>query len=342
MSTVLIDLDRLTPEQMAALAPAWRDAMRDRSYEQLPLGEDVAAYLRAKRKRLTDSSYDNYLSTLRMLARHYPDLRIEDFEPPIGRERIEQFLDDRWGSLEPGTYNKNLSYLRDFFDFWRKRGRLVGDPMLIIERAKTRQVHRTIFSDDQRRAIVAEQEDRRDRIALRLLLDYALRKGALRAVQIKHFDHQRKRLVIFTKGQKVQLLPIPDPGFWHELGLYIIEAEARSSDYLLCAQRTVGRGDGRVVRRFPKKPMGPHGAHDWWYRCLTNAGIVATGTTSGERMHKARHTAGQRVLDKTEGNLKAVQQLLGHASISTTGDIYTDWDIDQLARTLADVVRDEE
>jgi Phage integrase family len=38
-------------------------------------------------------------------------------------------------------------------------------------------------------------------------------------------------------------------------------------------------------------------------------------------MHKARHTAGQRVLDAS-GNLKAVQELLGHFSIQTTGDIY--------------------
>jgi site-specific recombinase XerC len=59
-------------------------------------------------------------------------------------------------------------------------------------------------------------------------------------------------------------------------------------------------------------------------------------------MHKARHTAGQRVLDHT-GNLKAVQRLLGHASIQTTGDVYADWDIDQLATTMADVLgRDEE
>jgi site-specific recombinase XerC len=47
---------------------------------------------------------------------------------------------------------------------------------------------------------------------------------------------------------------------------------------------------------------------------------LAEGTTSGERMHKARHSAGERVLEKT-GNLKAVQKLLGHSSIQTTGDI---------------------
>ena len=83
--------------------------------------------------------------------------------------------------------------------------------------------------------------------------------------------------------------------------------------------------------------MGVHGAHNWWYVCLTRAGIVEPGTTSGERMHKARHTADQRVLDRT-GNLKAAQKLLGHASIQTTADIYTDRDIDQLADTLLEVL----
>jgi hypothetical protein len=57
-------------------------------------------------------------------------------------------------------------------------------------------------------------------------------------------------------------------------------------------------------------------------------------------MHKARHTAGQRVLDAT-GNLKAVQKLLGHTSIQTTGDIYADWDVDQLAATMAAVLDDD-
>jgi site-specific recombinase XerC len=69
--------------------------------------------------------------------------------------------------------------------------------------------------------------------------------------------------------------------------------------------------------------------------------VVATGQMSGERMHKARHAAGDRVLDKTHGNLKAVQKLLGHSTISTTADTYVDWDIDQLADTLR-VIEDDE
>jgi integrase len=56
---------------------------------------------------------------------------------------------------------------------------------------------------------------------------------------------------------------------------------------------------------------------------------------------KARHTAGQRVLDHTRGNLKAKQKLLGHSSISTTADVYVDWDIDQLAETLRGMLESE-
>jgi integrase len=91
---------------------------------------------------------------------------------------------------------------------------------------------------------------------------------------------------------------------------------------------------------FRDTPMGVHGLHDWWYRCLHRAGVVAEGVTSGERMHKARHAAGQRLLDAT-GNLKAVQKLLGHESIQTTGDIYTDWDAEQLAESLLEAVQDD-
>jgi integrase len=42
------------------------------------------------------------------------------------------------------------------------------------------------------------------------------------------------------------------------------------------------------------------------------------------------------------GNLKAVQKLLGHSSIQTTADIYTDWDIDQLATSLSEVLLEDE
>jgi integrase len=106
-----------------------------------------------------------------------------------------------------------------------------------IERAKKRDVLRNKFTPDERNAIIAGQEELRDKIALRLLLDYGLRKGALRAIQFKHFDHQRRRLTIFTKGEKIRELPIPQPEFWHDLGRLLIDLEAKPHHYLLARQK---------------------------------------------------------------------------------------------------------
>lgn len=327
MSTVYATPDLQLAEAQRIVA----ESVRDKSYQALPLGEDVAAYLRVKRKRLSEASQRAYESSLDKLARHFGYLRVEDFEPPIGTERIEEYLEAHWGRHHaPGTYNVNLSITSDFFKFWVKRGRLHGDPTLLIERARKVQVYRTTFSESQCRAIVAEQEDVGDRLALRLLLYFGLRKGALQSVQFKHFDHGRRRLTIFTKGSVVRHLPIPDRHFWLDLERFIIDVEAQPNHYLLC------RRAGRYRKRIPDKPMGVHGEHKWWYRCLADAGIVPEGTTSGERMHKARHTAGQRVLDAT-GNLKVTQKFLGHASIQTTGDIYVDYDEAALAQQLATV-----
>lgn len=335
----IVELDELGPRALliAQAGRIMREAVRDKSYQLFPLGQEAATYLRVKRKRLTEQSYRDYECSLDKFARYYPDLRLEDFEPPAGPARLEEFLDAQWGDAAPRTYNKNLSVLRDFFKFQVLRGRLHGDPTLPIERARSRDPYRTTFTPDQRRAIVAAQDDPRDRLCVRLLLDYGLRKGGLQHVQFKHFDHQRKRLTVFLKRGKVRELPIPHVAFWMDLERLILDTEAKPGHYLL-----PGRKGNQTKRTLvPERPLSGHGTHDWWYRCLERAGIVAAGQTSGEKMHKARHTAGQRVLDRS-GNLKAVQKLLGHDSIQTTADIYVDWDVDQLAATLADVLAEDD
>lgn len=327
--------DSLTLAQAARIM---REAVRDKTYQLYPMGEEAARYLRSKRKRLTDSSFRGYEGSLDKLARHFPDLRLEDFELPVGAERLEEFLDDRWGDSAPGTYNVNHAYLTDFFRWQVKRGRMRSNPMTLVERAKTREVYRSTFSSDQRRAVIASADDLRDRLALRLLFDYGIRKGALRVIQFKHFDHQRKRLTIFTKGRKVRELPIPQPAFWMDLERHILDVQAKPAHYLMCLRKTIPRAG---VRTFPDRALSSTALHRWWYRQLEEAGIVPRGTTDGEHMHKARHTAGQHLLDAT-GNLKAVQKLLGHASIQTTGDTYADWDNDQLARSLMESFADDD
>lgn len=350
-ASAAVDSHRELDEYQLAARLA-RERMKDKSYRAYELGQEAGSYLRWKRGRITDSTYRDYEACLDKLARVFPDLGLKDFEPPVGTQRLEEFMDSGggdfsgWGDAAPRTYNKNLSVIKDFFKWAVLKGKIHGDPSLPINPHKKRDVHREIFRDDDRTRILSDGPDpanlRRDRVALRLLLSYGLRKGALRHVQFKHFDANRRRLTIFTKGQKVRELPIVDSALWDDLEKLQFEIKADPGDFLMCRTKQVWRGyepDGSSrfeILRYPDKTKSDHAMHDWWYRCLERAGLVAKGTTSGEKMHKARHTSGQRVLDKT-GNLKAVQRLLGHASIQTTADTYTDWDVDQLAQTMREV-----
>lgn len=328
---------------LADAARIMREAVKNKEYRLYPIGGEAGAYLRWKCGVLTDTSYRDYESGLDKLARYFCDLELADLEPPIGTERLEEFLEHQWGEGAPRTYNKNRSILVDFFKWAVLKGKLHGDPTLPIRPRKQRDVHRESFNEPTILGILANgpsaERLRRDRIALRLLLRYGLRKGALQAIQFKHFDANRKRLTIFTKGKKIREVIIVHPEFWDDVAKLQLELDSSPDHYLMPRGKAVWRGyndDGSSrfeYMHFPDKPMGDHGLHDWWYRCLTRAGLVQEGVTSGEKMHKARHTAGQRLLEE-KGNIKAVQRLLGHASAQTTLDVYTDWDAEQLAESM--------
>ena len=62
------------------------------------------------------NTYKTYEAGLDKLARHFADLELEDFEPSIGTERLEEFLDHQWGFRRTAhLQTKNLSIVKDFF-----------------------------------------------------------------------------------------------------------------------------------------------------------------------------------------------------------------------------------
>ena len=96
--TVVLDDYQLAARRM-------RESLKDKSYRAYPMGQEAGEYLRWKRGRITPATYRDYESCLDKLARTFPDLSIADFEPPIGTERLEEFLDGLWGGGAPRTYN---------------------------------------------------------------------------------------------------------------------------------------------------------------------------------------------------------------------------------------------
>jgi integrase/recombinase XerC len=160
-------------------------------------------------------------------------------------------------------------------------------------------------------------QDLRERVALKLLLMMGLRKGELAAVRFRDFDLGRRRLRVHGKGGKIRNTPIPTDELRQEIATLSLRRDAM--EHLLFPQKR-GSG-GRLLWEDRRKPLSRPAMHRWWYRCLTRAGAVVEGTTSGKKMHGARYTAGTEFYLAT-GDIYATQQLLGHADVSTTANIY--------------------
>src|SRR5829696_6280529 len=108
---------------LADAARIMRDALRDRSYRATSLGLEVAHYYRWKKNECgaTAETLRDYEAILAKLALDHSDL-----EPPIGTERLREFIDNRWGEAAPRTRGKVISVLRDFFAYQVREQRLTA------------------------------------------------------------------------------------------------------------------------------------------------------------------------------------------------------------------------
>lgn len=304
---------------LAEAARMMREAVKDKSYRTTLLGLEVAHFMRWFRNEYgaTAETLRDYESILSKLAIDHADLELADFEPPIGTTRLREFIDRRWGDSAPRTRKKVRAVLMSFFKWAQAEFKLHGNPVIAIRTPRLRDVERDLFSAEEIATIIAAQPELRDRVALKLLLMMGLRKGELASARFRDFDLGRRRLRVHGKGGKIRQTPIPTEELRQEIATLTLRRDP--AEHLLYPEKR-GPG-GRLLWEDRRKPLSGPAMHRWWYRCLTRAGVVAEGTTSGKKMHGARYTAGTEFYLAT-GDIYATQQLLGHADVSTTANIY--------------------
>jgi len=223
---------------------------------------------------------------LSKLAIDHVDVQLRDFEPPEGTTRLRDFNDERWGEAAPRTRKKVRAVLMSFFKWTQAEFKLHGNPVVPIRSPRLRDVECELFSAGDVVRIVNVQPELHDRVALKLLFLMGLRKGELAVIRYRDFDLARRRLRVHGKGGKIRHPPIPTEELREELA----ELSRRRDplEHLLYPQK---RGPkGAVIWEDRRKPLSGPALHRWWYRCLTRAGVVDEGTTSGKKMHGARYS----------------------------------------------------
>jgi integrase/recombinase XerD len=321
-----------------------RAALKDKTYRSTPLGLEVAAFMRYFKNEYgaTAESYRDYEAILAKLCLDHADLELHDFEPPVGTQRLREFIERRWSDRSPRTRKKVRAVLMSFFRWAQGEFKLQGNPVTAIRTPRVRDPERPTFTEDDQIAVIAAQEGLRDRVAVKLLLLMGLRKGELAAIQLRDFDLGHRRLTIRGKGGKIRKTPIPTEELRREIERLILGRDPR--EYLLYPTKMGRTGtwpnyETKVVWENRLAPLSSTAMHRWWYGCLRRANLVGKGVSSGKKMHSARYTAGTEFYLAT-GDIYATQKLLGHVDVGTTANIYvqeSDADLEEkLRRTHGD------
>ena len=231
------------------------------------------------------------------------------------------------GGLGPRSIQRRLSAVRSFFAFLlresagaagRRGARVKGNPAAQVRAPKApRRLPQTLDADQMARLLQipagADRLSSRDRALMELLYSSGLRLAELVGLDIAHLDLKDGVVQVLGKGRKARIVPVGRMAA-RALRTWLAEraALARPDENALF----VGRNGVRLGARAVQARVA------LWAR--------RQGLGMHVHPHLFRHSFASHLLE-SGGELRGVQELLGHADISTT-QIYTHLDFQHLAR----------
>lgn len=224
----------------------------------------------------------------------------------------------RDAGLASSSIRRAQSALRTYYGFLLAEGVVEADPTERLESPTLgRRLPDCLSHDEVERLLDAPDPDQRlywrDRAVLELLYATGMRVSELSELPLRAVDHDEGFVTVFGKGSKERLVPVGEPAL-RALGRYLRDVRPELDR---------GRGQGRVFLNARGTPLSRMAV---WTLVRTSA--RRAGITRKVSPHTLRHTFATHLLEGG-ADLVAVQELLGHADISTT-QIYTHVDREYL------------
>ncbi len=223
--------------------------------------------------------------------------------------------------MAPGSIRRAQSALRAYFGFLAEEGIVTEDPSDRMERPATgRRLPEFLSQEEAARLVEAVDPDSavywRDRAVLELLYATGMRVSELTRLALADLDLEHASCLVFGKGGKERLVPV---------GATAVDVAGR---YLRLVRPALdrGMGGGVVFLNHRGTPLSRMSVWTIVTRAAARAGIERRISP-----HTLRHSCATHLLEGG-ADLAVVQELLGHADISTT-QIYTHLDREYLRRT---------
>jgi integrase/recombinase XerC len=222
------------------------------------------------------------------------------------------------GGLNGRSLQRFLSACRGFFNYLIKTGALSGNPALGIMAPKSaRRLPATLDVDQTARLLNAAPhgwESQRDHAIMELFYSSGLRLSELCALDLPALDMHQALVTVTGKGSKMRSVPIGRMA--HTALTTWLRARRDCPRAASTAAVFISRRGSRIGVRAVQKRLEMHGRRQQLDQRL--------------HPHLLRHSFASHLLESS-GDLRAVQELLGHANLSTT-QIYAHLDFQHLSK----------
>lgn len=253
----------------------------------------------------------NYRIDLKELAAFLEEKKIP--LEKVNYLNLRQFLAGlRVKHPRPRTLSRKLSAIRSFFRFLCREGYLKTNPSMILSSPKLDKRLPNFLSEEEMTKLIEapsleEISGLRDRAILEVLYSTGMRVSELVALQMRDIDFLSNMVKVLGKGKKERLLPIGDQAL-RMLRRYLEKRKNKSEVVFLNKNNTrlTARGVRNILYKY----------------------IRQTSQKEHISPHTLRHSFATHLLNRG-ADLRSVQELLGHANLSTT-QIYTHLTTDRL------------
>ena len=219
---------------------------------------------------------------------------------------------------KPATRARKISTIRIFFSYLSQKANLIeNNPAQNLETPKLdKRMPKYLSLDDSKKLlnVTADENDEnkeRDFAIITLFLNCGLRLSELIGINIQDIDFNEYKLNVIGKGNKERTIYL-NKACIHAIDNYLsvrpkdgIKNDSKASNKALFLSKRKERISKRTVQYIVENE-------------LRKAGL----DTSKYSVHKLRHTAATLMYQYGNVDIRALQELLGHESISTT-EIYT-------------------
>ncbi len=215
----------------------------------------------------------------------------------------------------PATRARKISAIRVFFKYLTSKAKIIDvNPAQDLETPKLgKRMPRYLSLEESKKLLNVSQDDTdrnsvRDHAIITLFLNCGMRLSELVGINISNIDFSESRMTVIGKGNK-------------ERTIYLNKACMNAlKDYLSIRPHDKVKNDSRdaLFLSERKERISNRAVQNIVKNELARAGLDTTKYS----VHKLRHTAATLMYQYGDVDIRALQELLGHESISTT-EIYT-------------------